>query len=153
VITRSQRQQLVRGAERWRGTSYDFAHSDNLGESPRDTDDVRLLHDRVPSRDGSPRVLARGVGGRRAVVVNNLVEIPSPQPGDLVGCGRPAVGDKRESYDVVWHVMLYAGNGCVLGACEVTGKVTTRSMEYERDLDARQWHLIEAPSFRALTLK
>lgn len=86
-------------------------------------------------------------------LLDNLVEVESPEPGDLIGYGRAAVGDERDTRDVVWHVMLYRGTATVIGACDIAGEVTVRPMEYAADLGDRQWRLIAAPPFRALALR
>jgi len=154
VISRTQRQQLVRAAERWRGTRYDYAHSDDAWKN---------LHAKPVLFDCSTfvcRVAMEALGlwpgelaADAAWLLDNLVEVESPQPGDLVGYGRVAVGDERITRDVVWHVMLYRGTASVIGACDIAGEVTVRPMEYAADLGDRQWRLIETPPFRALTVR
>ena len=88
-----------------------------------------------------------------AWLLDNLVEVGSPQPGDLVGYGRASVDDESETRDVVWHVMLYRGTATVIGACDIAGEVTVRPLEYAADLGDRQWRLITPPPFRSLILR
>ena len=86
-------------------------------------------------------------------LLDHLVDVASPQPGDIVGYGRAATGAERKTRDVVWHVMIYARGGDVIGACDVVGEVTVRPMEYEPSLGARKWNLVEPPPFRALIVR
>lgn len=84
-------------------------------------------------------------------LLDYFAEIPEPSVGDLVGYGRPARRHASERYrSVAWHVMIYAGNGDVIGACDIARRVIVRPMLYERSLGVRQWHLIEPSSYRAL---
>ena len=83
-------------------------------------------------------------------LLDNLVEVQSPQPGDLVGYGRAAIGNERDTRDVVWHVMIYRGVGNVIGACDIAGVVTHRPIEYEASWADRQWRLVELSPFRTL---
>lgn len=153
MIARSQRQQLVRLAQKWLGTPYDDTHDDDAWKN---------LHTKPTTFDCSSfvcRVAMEVVGfwpgqllADSGWLLDNLVEVESPQLGDVVGYGRPAVGEERETYNVVWHVMLYCGSGRVIGACDLAGAVTVRPMDYEPSWGDRQWRLAEPPPFRALAL-
>lgn len=153
MVTRSERQQLVRAAQRLLGTDYDNSHGD---------DGWQNLHRKPTSFDCSTfvcRVAMEVLGywpghlsADAAWLLDHLVEVASPQPGDIVGYGRAATGGERETRDVLWHVMFYAGVGDVIGACDVAGEVTVRGMEYELSLGVRQWSLAEPP-FRALVVR
>jgi hypothetical protein len=79
---------------------------------------------------------------RPSWLLDNLVEVDVPGPGDVVGY--------RDRDDE--HVMLYLGNGLVIGACNVAGSVTIRSIEYERDEHGNRWTLVDPPAFRVLDL-
>lgn len=154
MLTRNQRQQLVRAAERLRGTPYDNRHTDEAW---------RNLHAPPAAFDCSTfvcRVAMEALGfwpdqlvPSAAWLLDNLVEVASPQLGDLVGYGRAAIGNERATYDVVWHVMMYCGVGRVIGACDIAGAVTVRSMEYEPRLANRQWRAVEPTPFRALAIR
>jgi cell wall-associated NlpC family hydrolase len=144
----------VRVAERWRGTRYDYTHSDDTWKN---------IHAKPARFDCSTFVcriameaLGLGLGelaADAAWLLDHFVEVESPQPGDLVGYGRAAVGEECDTRDVVWHVMLYRGTGSVIGACDIAGEVMVRPMEYTADLGDRQWRLIETPPFRTLTVR
>lgn len=83
-------------------------------------------------------------------LIENLVAIRSPQPGDVVGYQRRATVESP--HDVVWHVMLYVGNGSVIGACDVAGAVVIRPIEYETSLGSRQWKFAGASPFRMISV-
>jgi len=86
-------------------------------------------------------------------LIDNLIEVASPEPGDLVGYGRSGTQAERSGgYHAVWHVMLYAGSGRVIGACDLARKVVERPIDYELSLGVRQWRCVGVPPapFRVL---
>jgi len=129
VVTRSQRQQLVRVADKLRGTPYDDSHA---------ADGWKNLHQKPTAFDCSTFVcrvamevlgydhLAADVGWH----LDHLIEVDSPQPGDLVGYGRAAISGEATTRDVVWHVMFYAGVGAAIGACD-TLRSSARSVRLD----------------------
>jgi hypothetical protein len=84
-------------------------------------------------------------------LIDALPTITFPLPGDIVCYQRrvllneaPHRGLQRN------HVMMYVGNGQVVGACDVAGRIIARPLDYESNLGPRQWHIIDPPSCRAL---
>lgn len=151
-MTPEMRSKIVESAMRLRDVPYDDTHDSDgwrdLSHRPRALDCSTFVC-RVAADAGlyRPGLLAEDA----AWLLDCLEEVPSPSVGDLVGYGRQSL--PREQYrDVVWHVMLYAGNSTVIGACDVAGRVVQRPLEYERELASRQWRLIASPSFRALRI-
>jgi hypothetical protein len=89
-------------------------------------------------------------------LIDHLTHVDTPHIGDLVGYGRPAIGDEvAGGYDCLWHVMLYAGNGMVIGACDLKGRVVTRPIDYKPARGTRRWRYVGDPPapFRALQLR
>lgn len=151
-MTPEMRSKIIEAAMQLRDVLYDGAHDPDawrdLSRRPRALDGSTFVC-RVAADAGlfRPGLLAEDAGW----LLDCLAEVPSPSVGDVVGYGRRAL--PREPYrDLVWHVMLYAGNGMVVGACDVAGRVVQRPLEYEPELESRRWTLIAAPSFRALRM-
>lgn len=87
-------------------------------------------------------------------LLDHLFEVAAPAPGDVVGYGRAAnAAEEAMGRAVVWHVMIYLGNGEVIGADNIAGKVVIRPIEYEAALGDRQWRFIDPPPFRMLQLR
>jgi len=148
------RSNILQAALRLRGVTYDDSHD---GEPWKDlaarstTLDCSAFVCRVAAEAGiyAPGALIADA----AWLLDHLVEVASPSVGDIVGYGRAAIDESNERHhDVVWHVMIYAGNAQVVGACDLAGRVVVRPLEYEPEHGDRRWHLIEAPAFRALRL-
>ena len=79
-------------------------------------------------------------------LLDELHVVDAPKPGDLVGyCRLPDHAERRRGHDLVWHVMIYLGNGDVIGDCDLAGEVTVRALEYEDHHGDWQWQLIMAP--------
>ena len=73
-------------------------------------------------------------------LLDHLVEIATPEPGDVVGYSRAAVGDEvTDALARLWHVMLYNGNGMVIGACDARRAVVVRPIDYKPVRGARRW--------------
>jgi hypothetical protein len=151
-MTPENRSKIIEAAMRLREIPYDDAHDGqawkDLAARPRALDCSAFVC-RVAADAGlfRPGMLAP----KAAWLLDYFVEIPSPSVGDLVGYGRPALCHTNARFrDVVWHVMISAGNGDVIGAYDIARRVVVRPMKYERELGSRQWRLIEPSSFRAL---
>lgn len=89
-------------------------------------------------------------------LMDHLIAVEAPQIGDVVGYERPAIrGASGRRYDWLHYVMLYAGNGTVIGVCETTGRVINRPIDYRPALGARRWRLVRDPPspFRQLRLR
>ena len=144
------RSKIIEAALRLRGVPYDDGHDGvawkDLGSRPLVLDCSTFVC-RVAADAGlfRPGLLAADA----AWLLDYFVEVSSPSVGDLVGYGRRALTSERHR-DVVRHVMVYAGNATVVGACDVAGHVVVRPIEYEAKLAARRWNLISTPPFRAL---
>jgi hypothetical protein len=84
-------------------------------------------------------------------LIDTLPATSLPQPGDIVCYQRLALPNEP-AHRGRWrnHVMLYLGNGNVIGACDIEGRVATRPVDYESSLGARQWQFIDPPSCRIL---
>jgi len=86
-------------------------------------------------------------------LLDHLVCVNSPLPGDVVGYARTGTPLDRESGELMaWHVMIYYGCGRVIGACDLAGCVVVRELEYGREYGERQWHLA-TPPFRMLEVR
>lgn len=154
-MDRRTRATILSAAKRLLGTPYDFGHDDpswrDLRATPKSFDCSTFLC-RIAMD-------ALGVSVGRLIdsagwLLDHLVEVRRPAPGDVVGYGRAGTtAEAAAGYDVLWHVMLYVGNGQVLGACDVAGQVVARPLDSEVSLGRRQWRLIAAPPFRLLQLK
>lgn len=147
------RSRIIAQARRWVGKTYDATHADTAW---RDVTDEPAVFDcssfvcrvAIEVFGYDPERLARSASW----LLDNLPEVQSPKPGDLVGYGRAATPDDGAlGHQSVWHVMLYLGSGQVIGACDVAGKVTIRPLIYEFELGRRQWSLT-TPPFRLLRL-
>jgi len=85
-------------------------------------------------------------------LIDHLTMVESPGLGDLVCYGRePSVYGVTDDVEPRWNVMLYVGNGLVIGACDIAGAVTSRPIDY----GAQRWRLIDDPvsPFRTLKLQ
>lgn len=155
MIDRTRRGLILTQARRWLGTRYDYSHTDPRWSDRHATPDVfdcstfvcRVAMDALQHGPGFLAHSARWL-------LDNLVETENVEPGDVVGYGRPAIlDDGAIGHQIVWHVMIYVGNGQVIGACDIARGVTIRAWEYEHDLAKRRWHLIAPPPFRTLVLR
>lgn len=151
-MTPDKRSKIIEAAMRLREIPYDDAH---------DRQAWRDLTARPRALDGSAfvcRVVADAGLYRPGLLtpeatwlLDYFEEIPEPSVGDLVGYARLAPGRASARFrDVACQVMIYAGNGDVVGACDIARRVVVRRMEYERNLGSREWKLIEPSPFRAL---
>jgi cell wall-associated NlpC family hydrolase len=76
-------------------------------------------------------------------LIDILVEATTPEPGDVVGYSRAATGDEVVGgQERLWHVMLYAGNGMVIGACDARRAVVVRPFDYKPVLGTRRWQFV-----------
>lgn len=89
-------------------------------------------------------------------LADNLAPVDSPELGDVVSYWRPAIGGETQlGHDRVWHVMLYAGNGQVIGACDTKRAVVLRAIDYKPVLGPRRWRFVGDPPapFRRLEVR
>lgn len=149
VLASRKRMRILEVARSWLSVPYDHDHLDASWQEtvPAAFDCATFIC----------RVAAEALGdaastfqANSAWLLDNLVVSESPIPGDVVGYERvrPEARDAAEH-----HLMLYAGSGRVIGACDIAGCVTIRSIDYEATLNERQWTLVEPPSFRVLELR
>jgi hypothetical protein len=86
-------------------------------------------------------------------LLDHLVGVASPSPGDIVGYARTGgAQDLEEGEALTWHVMICCGSGQVIGACDLAGCVALRDLEYGPEHGERQWHLA-SPPYRTLRLR
>lgn len=158
-LTNVQRRAVVDVAQRLVGIPYDHDHD---GESWRD------LRKRPAALDCSSfvcrvacealQIPASALAPSAEWLLDSLPIAESPLPGDVVGYWRAALRAERvHGRSIVWHVMIYAGNGGVIGACNIAGTVTKRAIEYEPQLGPARWRLIDheiepAQPFRSLRI-
>lgn len=155
MIDRGRRALILTEARRWLGKGYDYTHANlqwrDLHAMP-DVFDCSSFVCRVAmdALHQAPNVLVQSARW----LIDHLVEVDSVEPGDVVGYGRPAIPeDGAVGHQLVWHVMIYAGTGQVIGACDIAGHVTLRPWEYERDFGKRRWHVIAPPPYRVLVVR
>lgn len=151
-----QRQAILRAARQLVGMGYDDTHGEttwkDLTEKPRVLDcSTFVCRVAMEALGYGATDLAADAGW----LLDRLIEISTPEPGDLVGYGRRATRAERQQFvdhGVLWHVMLYAGNGTVIGACDVAGAVVVRPIIYEEELGHRQWKWVgrSVAAFRIL---
>jgi cell wall-associated NlpC family hydrolase len=153
-MTGAERSTLLEVAYGLVGTPYDYGHDGTEWKDlsrPPNALDCSTYVCRVAAEAGlyRPGLLAPDA----AWLLDHLVETPSPSVGDIVGYGRRALPGTNETFrDFVWHVMIYAGTGLVIGACDLAGTVVIRPLEYEAAYGHRQWLVVEEPSFRVLSI-
>lgn len=158
ALTQTHRQRIVQVGRRYLGTPYDHGHTgsdwSDLSTSPRALDCstfvCRVAIEVLGCQFDDVRPSAEWL-------IDNLRVIREPELGDVVGYGRALHEEDVMSlagYDALWHVMIYAGNGMAIGACDIAGEVTLRPLDYEAKLGRRRWHFVELPSapFRCLEL-
>ena len=64
-------------------------------------------------------------------LIDALAVVVSPMPGDVV-CYERTPSDLGASLpERVWHLMLYEGNGRVIGACDVQRRVIVRAFDFK----------------------
>ena len=82
-----------------------------------------------------------------AWLIDHLAKVDAPQIGDVIGYVRPGAGSER-----LCHLMLYAGNGMVIGACDTKRRVVTRPIDYRPAQREHRWRYAGDPpaQFRAL---
>lgn len=154
AITSAQRRWLVDAARSYDGIRYDTGHGDlswrSLDLNPTRFDCATFVCRVALEVIGHvPDLLAADARW----LAENLVAVPSPQLGDVVGYRRRATGvESQMGHDVVWHVMLYLGNGSVIGACDVAGAVAIRPIDYEASLGSRQWKFARPSPFRMISV-
>jgi cell wall-associated NlpC family hydrolase len=156
MLSGDQRREILAAARGLLGVPYDHSHADtswkNLSAKPRSLDCSTFVC-RVAAE-----ALRLDLPASAASLIDQLAVVASPQPGDLVGYGRAGKRDERlAGYDALWHVMLYAGNGEVIGACDLAGAVVVRPIAYDESLGRRRWRFVldegDAPSpYRVLEL-
>lgn len=152
ALDAAKRMKVLARAQRWSFTAYDYSHSDPSWKDPGVVPSVFdcstfICRVAIDALDYSPQLL----GPSAAWLLDNLVKVDTPTPGDLVGYGRaPDPTEYSAGHDVIWHVMLYLGAGMVIGACDIAGEVTIRPLDYEAELGDRHWKLIDPPAFRVL---
>ena len=153
-VRAGQRRAILGAARRWLGTSYDDERGDldwkDLSATPNRLDcSTFVCRIAMEALGSSPDAFAPDAGW----LIDNLVPVMTPELGDLVAYGRAAIGAEiAMGYDRVWHVMLYAGNGMVIGACDAKRAVVIRPIDYKSIAEARRWRLVGDPEgpFRAL---
>jgi cell wall-associated NlpC family hydrolase len=156
-ITPRQRVRILREARRWIGVRYDDGHTDTSWRaretSPTSFDcSTFVCRVAMEALGYGTTALAPDAGW----LIEHLMPVSSPEPGDLVGYERAATPDEiGKGYDRVWHVMLYAGNGQVIGACDAKRAVVMRPIDYKPVLGPRQWRFVgHSPApFRRLELR
>jgi cell wall-associated NlpC family hydrolase len=156
-LTSQHRRQLLCEARRWLGTSYDDRGADPAWSDPSavpDTFDCSTYVCRVAiDALGYPPTLLRPDA---AWLIDNLVEVAAPELGDVVGYERAEISnDPRIGYDRTWHIMLYAGNGMVIGACDANRAVVIQPIDYQPIQGRRQRRLDanRAVPFRQLAVR
>jgi hypothetical protein len=152
------RRVLVSAAKALQGIRYDHTHRDetwkNLETRPRALDCstfvCRLAYEALAIAPGILTASAEWL-------LDHLVPVEQPLPGDIVGYYREAnVVERLRSGRLAWHVMLAVGAGEVIGACDLASRVVVRPMVYEGGRTDR-WRLIDdlidpAVAFRRLEL-
>ena len=157
ALTAVQRQAILRAARRRLEIPYDWTHGDvswrNLSATPRALDCSSFVCRVAMEALGYTQDhLAPGAEW----LIDNLIEVSSPELGDLVGYGRAATDDEfAVGHDEIWHVMIYVGNGDVIGACDIAGEVVVRPIDYEAAHGPRRWTRGEDPNgpYRALEVR
>ncbi len=155
ALDSGKRTKILASARRWAGTPYDEGHGDPSWRDVRSTPSALdcstfVCRVAIDALGCAPELLAPNAGW----LLDNLVEVDTPALGDLVGYGRAAdPAEYLSGHEVIWHVMMYLGIGHVIGACDIAREVTTRPIEYEPELGARQWKLVDEPAFRTLELR
>lgn len=146
-VTIAQRQAILRAARAWLGTAYDRRPDPawgDLGNKPRSFDGATFVC-RVAAEalKHPPEQLAPDARW----LIDNLVEVGTPEPGDVIGYSRGAVGDEVAGGGArLWHVMLYDGNGMVIGACDARRAVVVRPVDYKPVLGPLRWRFEGARS-------
>ena len=146
TIANADRQAILQRAIRWIGTPYADAHTDSSWRDPTRiprTFDCSSFVCRV-AMDAlgiAPDLLVARAGW----LADHLASVTSPEIGDVVCYERASIG-----LDRAWHVMLYAGNGMVIGACDATQAVIIRAIDY-KPVRGHRWRLAAQP-FRCLEL-
>jgi hypothetical protein len=79
-------------------------------------------------------------------LIDRLPAVAAPMPGDLVCYERPGARNDR-----VVHVMLYEGNGRVIGACDIQRRVVARAFDYKAVATSRRWRLLDGAPYREFT--
>ena len=139
-ISVPQRQAILRAARAWLGIAYDSRPDpawDDLGHMPTSFDGATFVC-RVAAEalKQPPEQLVPDARW----LIDNLVEVGTPEPGDVVGYSRAAAGDCAASGTPwLWHVMIYEGNGMVIGACDARRAVVVRPIDYKPVLGPRRW--------------
>jgi len=138
------RRRIVATALRLRGIPYDHSHGDHswkkLSVRPSSLDCSAFVA-RV-----SCKALGYDVGTLAADakwLMKNLANVEGDRPelGDIVGYCRNATPAEQQlvAGPLMRHVMIYVGNGVVVGACDIAGGVVSRPIAYEPRLGARCW--------------
>ena len=149
-ITVVQRQAILRAARTWLGISYDSRPDpawDDLTHKPASFDGATFVC-RVASE--ALEYPSEQLVPDARWLLDNLVEAATPEPGDVVGYSRAATGDKvAGARDRLCHVMLYNGNGMVIGACDARRSVVIRPFDYKPVLGPRRWRFVGARRLEA----
>lgn len=145
-MTGEERTRVLDAARDLVGTPFDFEHDaeawKDLSTSPTSLDSTAFVC-RVAAEAGLYRT---GLLVPDATwLLDHFVATQSPSLGDIVGYMRRSTADEVEL-----HLMIYAGTGHVIGACDLSREVTIRPLEYEEAYGDRRWHLLQSPPFRVL---
>jgi len=138
TLTATQRRAIVTTARRWVGTPYSNRYVvgwHDLEQQPTAFDSATFVcRVAIEALDHVPRAYVPSA----TWLLLSLVAVDAPQLGDVVAVHHEA-----------WHVMIYAGGGAVVGACELAGEVAIVPFDRLR----HRARFDGEPAYRALVLK